>query len=164
MSGEGVFRELGRSLARARHGKLLHTSYTANGVRPGQYQSPPFSRSFTLFCCLLSGLSAVLTSPRKVHENLINRASSIVLVTADANRNLYQAGFTSTSPCCAPCCGPAARRSRSSSWPSARRTTSPWTRPSARTSAPLTSPRRPCTRSCAACSASSRPTARSRAR
>lgn len=37
MSGEGVFRELGRSLARARHGKLLHTSYTANGVRPGKY-------------------------------------------------------------------------------------------------------------------------------
>jgi len=36
MSGEGVFRELGRSLARARHGKLLHTSYTANGVRPGR--------------------------------------------------------------------------------------------------------------------------------
>lgn len=35
MSGEGVFRELGRSLARARRGKLLHTSYTANGVRPG---------------------------------------------------------------------------------------------------------------------------------
>ncbi|KAL2260298.1 hypothetical protein VTK26DRAFT_5736 [Humicola hyalothermophila] len=34
LSGEGVFRELGRSLARARHGKLLHTSYTANGVRP----------------------------------------------------------------------------------------------------------------------------------
>ncbi|KAB5583274.1 glycoside hydrolase family 3 protein [Coniochaeta sp. 2T2.1] len=63
MSGEGVFRELGRSLARARHGKLLHTSYTANGVRP-------------------------------VHENLINRASSIIIVTADANRNLYQAGFT----------------------------------------------------------------------
>ncbi|KAL2172142.1 hypothetical protein VTG60DRAFT_143 [Thermothelomyces hinnuleus] len=63
MSGEGVFRELGRSLARARHGKLLHTSYTANGVRP-------------------------------VHENLINRASCIIIVTADANRNLYQAGFT----------------------------------------------------------------------
>ncbi|KAK4159096.1 beta-hexosaminidase [Cladorrhinum sp. PSN259] len=63
MSGEGVFRELGRSLARARHGKLLHTSYTANGVRP-------------------------------VHENLIHRASCIVIVTADANRNLYQAGFT----------------------------------------------------------------------
>lgn len=48
MSGEGVFRELGRSLARQRHGKLLHTSYTANGVRP-------------------------------VHENLINRASAIIL-------------------------------------------------------------------------------------
>jgi beta-N-acetylhexosaminidase len=63
MSGEGVFRELGRSLARQRHGKLLHTSYTANGVRP-------------------------------VHENLINRASAIIVVTADANRNLYQNGFT----------------------------------------------------------------------
>lgn len=36
MSGEGVFRELGRTLARARHGKLLHTSYTANGLRPGK--------------------------------------------------------------------------------------------------------------------------------
>ncbi|KAK3402279.1 glycoside hydrolase superfamily [Sordaria brevicollis] len=63
MSGEGVFRELGRSLARARHGKLLHTSYTANGVRP-------------------------------VHESLIQRATTIILLTADANRNLYQAGFT----------------------------------------------------------------------
>ncbi|EJT77075.1 beta-hexosaminidase [Gaeumannomyces tritici R3-111a-1] len=63
MTGEGVFRELGRSLARGRLGKLLHTSYTANGLRP-------------------------------VHENLINRASSIIIVTADANRNLYQAGFT----------------------------------------------------------------------
>jgi beta-N-acetylhexosaminidase len=63
MSGEGVFRELGRALARQRHGKLLHTSYTANGVRP-------------------------------VHENLINRAAAIILITADANRNLYQNGFT----------------------------------------------------------------------
>ncbi|KAI6784494.1 Beta-hexosaminidase-like protein [Emericellopsis cladophorae] len=63
MSGEGVFREFGKELARSRNGKLLHTSYTANGVRP-------------------------------VHENLINRASCIVIVTADANRNLYQAGFT----------------------------------------------------------------------
>lgn len=35
MSGEGVFRELGRSIARMRNGKLLHTSYTANGLRPG---------------------------------------------------------------------------------------------------------------------------------
>ena len=63
MSGEGVFRELGRSLARQRHGRLLHTSYTAHGVRP-------------------------------VHENLINRAACIIIVTADANRNLYQNGFT----------------------------------------------------------------------
>ncbi|POS83010.1 hypothetical protein EPUL_005152 [Erysiphe pulchra] len=63
MTGEEVFRELGRSLARQRNGKLLHTSYTANGVRP-------------------------------VHENLINRASAIIIVTADANRNLYQNGFT----------------------------------------------------------------------
>ncbi|KAK1831095.1 hypothetical protein QBC39DRAFT_426255 [Podospora conica] len=63
MSGEGVFREFGKSLARARHGKLLHTSYTANGVRP-------------------------------VHENLVQRASCIIIVTADANRNLYQLGFT----------------------------------------------------------------------
>ncbi|UNI22599.1 Beta-N-acetylhexosaminidase [Purpureocillium takamizusanense] len=63
MSGEGVFREFGKNLARYRNEKLLHTSYTANGVRP-------------------------------VHENLINRASCIIIVTADANRNLYQAGFT----------------------------------------------------------------------
>ncbi|CBX99837.1 similar to beta-N-acetylglucosaminidase [Plenodomus lingam JN3] len=63
MSGERVFRELGRSLARQRNGRVLHTSYTANGVRP-------------------------------VHENLINRASAIIVLTADANRNLYQSGFT----------------------------------------------------------------------
>lgn len=63
MSGERVFRELGRSLARQRNGRVLHTSYTANGVRP-------------------------------VHENLINRASAIIIITADANRNLYQHGFT----------------------------------------------------------------------
>lgn len=63
MSGESVFRELGRSLARQRSGRVLHTSYTANGVRP-------------------------------VHENLINRASAVIVVTADANRNLYQHGFT----------------------------------------------------------------------
>lgn len=63
MTGEIVFRGLGRSLARQRNGKLLHTSYTANGLRP-------------------------------VHENLINRASAIIIVTADANRNLYQNGFT----------------------------------------------------------------------
>lgn len=63
MSGENVFRELGRSLARQRNGRVLHTSYTANGVRP-------------------------------VHENLINRASAIIVITADGNRNLYQHGFT----------------------------------------------------------------------
>uniref|UniRef100_A0A0D2XH01 Glycoside hydrolase family 3 N-terminal domain-containing protein n=1 Tax=Fusarium oxysporum (strain Fo5176) TaxID=660025 RepID=A0A0D2XH01_FUSOF len=48
LSGEGVFREFGKSLARA----------------------------------------------HLVHENLIHRASCIIIVTADANRNLYQAGFT----------------------------------------------------------------------
>lgn len=63
MSGESVFRELGRALARQRHGKLLHTSYTAHGVRP-------------------------------THEHLIERASAIIVVTGDANRNLYQMGFT----------------------------------------------------------------------
>jgi beta-N-acetylhexosaminidase len=63
MSGESVFRELGKALARQRHGKLLHTSYTAHGVRP-------------------------------THEHLIERASAIIVVTADANRNLYQTGFT----------------------------------------------------------------------
>ncbi|KAB8339163.1 hypothetical protein FH972_022098 [Carpinus fangiana] len=62
MSGERVFRELGRSLARQRHGRVLHTSYTSNGVRP-------------------------------VHENLVTRASAVIIVTADANRNLYQNGF-----------------------------------------------------------------------
>ena len=63
MNGEQVFRELGRSLARQRSGRVLHTSYTANGVRP-------------------------------VHESLIERAGAIIIVTADANRNLYQNGFT----------------------------------------------------------------------
>ncbi|KAI6882278.1 glycoside hydrolase, partial [Hortaea werneckii] len=63
MSGERVFRELGRSLARQRNGRVLHTSYTANGVRPQ-------------------------------HENLISRAGAVIIVTADANRNLYQNGFT----------------------------------------------------------------------
>ena len=63
MSGEQVFRELGRSLARHRNGRVLHTSYTANGVRPA-------------------------------HEDLISRAGAVIIVTADANRNLYQNGFT----------------------------------------------------------------------
>lgn len=34
MSGESVFRELGRSLTRQRNGRVLHASYTSNGIRP----------------------------------------------------------------------------------------------------------------------------------
>ena len=41
MSGEGVFREFGKNLARYRNEKLLHTSYTANGVRPGKSRDGP---------------------------------------------------------------------------------------------------------------------------
>jgi beta-N-acetylhexosaminidase len=63
MSGETVFRELGRGMSRRRSGRVLHTSYTANGLRP-------------------------------MHEDLINRAGAVVVVTADAGRNLYQNGFT----------------------------------------------------------------------
>ena len=63
MSGERVFRELGRSLARLRRGRVLHASYTAHGVRPQ-------------------------------HESLIKRAGAVIILTADANRNLYQASFT----------------------------------------------------------------------
>lgn len=63
MRGEQVFRELGRSMARQRHGRVLHTSYTAHGLRP-------------------------------VHESLVERASAVIVITADANRNLYQNGFT----------------------------------------------------------------------
>ncbi|KAL8655125.1 MAG: hypothetical protein Q9210_001072 [Variospora velana] len=63
MSGENIFREFGRSIARKRQGRLLHTSYTAHGVRPS-------------------------------HENLVNRAAAVIVVTADANQHLYQNGFT----------------------------------------------------------------------
>ncbi len=63
MSGERVFRELGRAMSRQHNGRVLHTSYTANGLRP-------------------------------MHEDLINRAAAVVVVTADAGRNLYQNGFT----------------------------------------------------------------------
>ncbi|KAJ5675857.1 hypothetical protein N7462_008754 [Penicillium macrosclerotiorum] len=63
LSGESVFKELGRSLSRQRNGRVLHTSYTHNGVRP-------------------------------IHEDLIKRASAVIVVTADANRNLYQQAFT----------------------------------------------------------------------
>lgn len=62
-AGESVFREFGRALARQRSGRVLHTSYTATGVRP-------------------------------IHESLIDRASAVVILTADSNRNLYQHGFT----------------------------------------------------------------------
>ena len=63
MEGEDVFRELGRSLARERGGRLLHTSYTAHGVRP-------------------------------IHENFVNRAGAVIVITADGNRNFYQQAFT----------------------------------------------------------------------
>lgn len=63
MSGESVFKEMGRSLSRQRNGRVLHTSYTSNGVRP-------------------------------IHEDLIKRASAVIVVTADANRNLYQQAFS----------------------------------------------------------------------
>lgn len=63
MGSEGVFTELGSSLSQYRQGKVLHTSYTTNGLRP-------------------------------VHENLIRRAKAVVLVTADASRNLYQNAYT----------------------------------------------------------------------
>ena len=63
MNSEIVFQELGRSVAWQRNGRVLHTSYTANGVRP-------------------------------VHESLIDRASAVVVVTADGNRNMYQQSFT----------------------------------------------------------------------
>ncbi|RKK90552.1 hypothetical protein BFJ68_g16420 [Fusarium oxysporum] len=62
MANEDVFGELGRSLARMRSAKILHTSYTANGVQP-------------------------------VHEKLIDRASTIIVVTANASQNLYQTTF-----------------------------------------------------------------------
>ncbi|KAJ5902419.1 hypothetical protein N7495_002947 [Penicillium taxi] len=63
MSGEVVFKELGRSLSRQRNGRVLHTSYTSNGVRP-------------------------------IHEDLIKRASAVIVVTADGYRNLYQQAFS----------------------------------------------------------------------
>jgi len=63
MIGESVFREMGRSLSRQRSGRVLHTSYTSNGVRP-------------------------------IHEDLIKRASAVIVITADANRNLYQQAFS----------------------------------------------------------------------
>lgn len=87
MSGEGVFREFGKSMARARHGKLLHTSYTANGVRPGLFLLTSLHVPYHI-------IFVYTNRYLPVHENLIHRASCIIIVTADANRNLYQAGFT----------------------------------------------------------------------
>lgn len=62
MTGERVFRNFGRMLARRRNGKVMHASYTANGVRPQ-------------------------------HETLLERAKAVIVVTADAGRNKYQAAF-----------------------------------------------------------------------
>lgn len=61
--GETVFQEFGRSLARLHTGKVLHASYTANGLMA-------------------------------MHDTLIERAKAIIVVTTDANRNMYQVGFT----------------------------------------------------------------------
>ena len=44
MSGEGVFKELGKSLARTRVGTLLHSSYTPHGVRRSKYIVVVFNR------------------------------------------------------------------------------------------------------------------------
>ncbi|KAK5096198.1 hypothetical protein LTS08_007804 [Lithohypha guttulata] len=62
MAGEKVFQKLGQALAIYRNGKVLHASYTANGIRPQ-------------------------------HEALLERASAVVVITADAGRNKYQAAF-----------------------------------------------------------------------
>lgn len=62
MTGERVFRNFGRYLARRRNGRVMHTSYTANGVRPQ-------------------------------HEALLERAKAVIVITADAGRNKYQAAF-----------------------------------------------------------------------
>ncbi|KAJ5677427.1 uncharacterized protein N7477_003060 [Penicillium maclennaniae] len=80
MTGENVFKELGRSLSRQRSGRVLHTSYTSNGVRP-------------------------------IHEDLIKRASAVIVVTADANRNLYQQAFSKhVSLICQSQCTPSGER------------------------------------------------------
>lgn len=60
--GETVFQEFGKSLAKFHSGKVLHASYTANGVIG-------------------------------IHDVLIERARAVIIVTADAHRNMYQIGF-----------------------------------------------------------------------
>ncbi|EFE37525.1 hypothetical protein TRV_07866 [Trichophyton verrucosum HKI 0517] len=100
-SGEAVFRELGRSLARRRNGRVLHTSYSASGVRP-------------------------------IHENLINRASAVIIVTADSNRNLYQHGFTKhVSLICNSSCMNNSTNNNSTHNNSARRNSAGYQRPKA---------------------------------
>lgn len=61
--GETVFQEFGKSLGRLHTGKILHASYTANGLM-------------------------------SLHDGLIERAKAVIVVTTDANRNMYQVGFT----------------------------------------------------------------------
>lgn len=62
MTGERVFRNFGQLLVKQRGGKVLHASYTTNGVRPQ-------------------------------HEALVQRAKAVIVLTADAGRNKYQAAF-----------------------------------------------------------------------
>ncbi|CAN6626139.1 hypothetical protein TRVA0_010S02740 [Trichomonascus vanleenenianus] len=61
--GETVFQDFGKSIAKIHGGKVLHASYTANGLT-------------------------------NLHDGLIERAKAVIVVTADANRNMYQIGFT----------------------------------------------------------------------
>ncbi|KAA8917091.1 hypothetical protein TRICI_000763 [Trichomonascus ciferrii] len=61
--GETVFQEFGKSLGKLHTGKILHASYTANGLM-------------------------------SLHDGLIERAKAVIVVTTDANRNMYQVGFT----------------------------------------------------------------------
>lgn len=61
--GETVFQEFGRSIAKLYSGKVLHASYTANGLM-------------------------------SMHDNIIERAQAVIVVTTDANRNMYQVGFS----------------------------------------------------------------------
>ena len=60
--GETVFQDFGRSLAKLHTGKILHVSYTANGLTT-------------------------------MHDSLIERAKAVIIVTTDANRNMYQVGI-----------------------------------------------------------------------
>lgn len=61
-SGESVFYDFGKALARRSNLMVYHTSYTQNGLRP-------------------------------VHETLISQSRAVIVVTADAGRNMYQMSF-----------------------------------------------------------------------